>query len=257
MCDTHRLNNRSLLHNIVSFIGLFYIRDRATPHVWHEMFIGVTWLIRTCDSFIGVTWLIRTCDSFIGVTWLIGVWLSRTCDKTHSYVRTTQSYVRHKIPFFFIQKINAPYFCKTYVNESRRTCEQAISLKLSHASLKLRKVESRCLFLDSKDACAVILFLTHTQYTHINESCRTYEQVTSHMDESCDTYQHFAHTQHGVKNDAWSAKHMNGSRHTWTSPVAHTWVSHVTHGWVMSHMNVSCHTYRDLAPTQHGCNDDA
>jgi len=151
--------------------------------------------------------------------------------------------------------MNAPYFCKTYVNESRHTSERAISLKLIHAPLKLGKVEMPVYWFKR---CVRRNFLSYAYavYTHMNESCRTYEQVTSHMDGSFDTYQHFAHTQHGVKNDSYSATYMNGSRHTWTSPVAHTWVSHVTHGWVMSHMNESCHKYRDLARTQPGCNNE-
>ena len=60
-----------------------------------------------------------------------------------------------------------------------------------------------------------------SRVTHMNESCHTYEWVTSHIWMSHVTL-------------------MNESCHTYEWVMSHIWMSHVTH------MNESCHTYEWL-----------
>jgi len=50
--------------------------------VWHDSFVCVKWLIRTCDMTHSFVWH----DSFVRVKWLI-----RICDMTYSYNRCHQT----------------------------------------------------------------------------------------------------------------------------------------------------------------------
>jgi len=107
MCDvTHHCYIVDLL---LWLVRLWVTRNDMThSYVWHDSFVRVTWLIRTCDmthsyvwhdSFIRVTWLIRTCDmthlyvwhdSFVFVTWhdsfIRVTWLVHTSNMTRAYV---------------------------------------------------------------------------------------------------------------------------------------------------------------------------
>ena len=83
--------------------------------------------------------------------------------------------------------------------------------------------------------------------THMNESCHTYERVTSHiwrshvthMNESVSHMKELRHTYEGVASHIWTSHvtHMNESCHTYEWVMSHLWLSHV------SHMNESCNTY--------------
>jgi len=124
ICVTCYVTDRSLLQNIVSFIGLFckrvlpficatwpihmcdmthsYMCDMTHSYVRHDSFIyAATWLIHICgdmthsymqrhDSFIYATCLIRKCDKTYSFTWhdafIYLKWLIHVCDVTHSRV---------------------------------------------------------------------------------------------------------------------------------------------------------------------------
>jgi len=83
------------------------MRDTMRSYAWHDLFICVTWLIRSCDMthsyawhdlFTCVTWLIHVFDTthihMCGMThsclwhdvFICATGLMYTCDMTHSYV---------------------------------------------------------------------------------------------------------------------------------------------------------------------------
>jgi len=65
------------------------------------------------------------------------------------------------------------------------------------------------------------IWMSHV--AHMNESCRTYERVTSPIDASCHTYE-------------WVISPVNESYHIWQR--------HVTRERVTSHINESCHVWK-------------
>jgi len=89
---------------------------------------------------------------------------------------------------------------------------------------------------ESRDICECVFSLSHV--THTNESCHTYERVTSHMSH---------------------VTHMNESRHTCESVTSHIWwvmsrVCHVTHTheWYHAYGWVMCHVWLIMSRTQLG-----
>jgi len=112
MSDATSTTHYNILQNLPDSQG---VPNALTPHMWHDSFVCVTWLIPylTWLIFVCVAWLIRVCDmTHSYVTWIVqsNVWYdsmtcdihvwhdshvtrlthmwydSFTCDMTHSYV---------------------------------------------------------------------------------------------------------------------------------------------------------------------------
>jgi len=118
MCEGTPFTYRSLLHNVVSFIGLFCKRDlgfmefilcipvcvMTVPYMWRDSFIYVTRLVHicnvaatfrtetvyTCDGQLlphAFTWPIHVCDVFHSYMSEDSFWLRFMCDVTRSYTQ--------------------------------------------------------------------------------------------------------------------------------------------------------------------------
>ena len=84
MCD---MTHQCYIVDLLLWLVCLWVTRHDMTHscVWHDSFVRVTWLIRTCDMthsyMCDMTHSYVWHDSFICVTWLI-----RMCDTTHSYV---------------------------------------------------------------------------------------------------------------------------------------------------------------------------
>jgi len=222
--------------------------DTTHSYVWHDSFIRVTWLIHMCDMThsyvwhdsrwceVRDSWVLLTCsyaqfDPFIRVTRLIHIW-----DVTHSYVWNDSSSVNFFYNIFLL-----------FPGEARDCVAVCCRVLYFYVA-----VWCRVLFC----VCCTVLQSSFWQskardLTHMNESCHTYEWVTSHiwmshvphMNESCHTYKWvMSHTHQWVMSHTWMS-HVtckNESCHMYAQVIHEVW-QRCMYLWCL--MNESCHTY--------------
>ena len=148
---------------------LIHTREMTHPHVWHDSFICVTWLIHMCDMTpdICVTWLIHMCD----VTHSCVTWLTQTCDVTHSYV----SIIWNVIQRWRMGWLRLVGSLKSYVSFAKEPCKR-------DDILQKRRMISRSLLIVATP------YLIHMcDMTHLHMWCDSFVCVTCHI-ESCHTH---------------------------------------------------------------------
>jgi len=225
-------------------------------YAWHDSFICVTWLIHTCDTthshvneFTGCpiyaghdsfirrrTWLVHMCrpDILPDIRTIYTHERVMSCVFSFICVGTQVARYTHD-PNGIIDARSAsplaPDLVAAISDEGLwnlasllSLCDQKYTMRSDILILDpivsrfgtWKGVFKRLLFLWTCEWVVSHMWMSH--FTHVNESCHTYERVMSCV-----------------------FRHVNESCYTCKWVVSQMWMSHVTH------MNVSCHAYSDMS----------
>jgi len=205
--------------------------DMNDSHVKHESFMCERWILHPHTS---QSYMWRVFASFTWLSHICLTWLSHICDMTHSARAEYTGPGHDSVIYDSCQtwRVFASFMlhiCRihvTYMAESCRTHEGAISHNLTMTEHKYKVTQILCNLLEP------------------NESCHIYDWVMSHAHMS-----HVTHTHHAVAHmqrvtgPVYSARAewvmsriwLMNVKHIWLSHVTHIWLRHVTHTW-LSHV---------------------